>query len=620
MNVGLFDFLKKEEKKEEFTEKIVVTDNVNKELLKVSKDYNIPLSNLDFDILNVKTYLNVEGDLIEADEHTMSLIESEKFLLNPENEIKQRYEIKIRKYKPDDKFEIIGTLNVNPLYTHATFTLMPNSILDGFNEIKFYDEMNKKKLRNSLLIYILDKQMQKDIKELSKKLLVSKLQSPFKIELCRGIDPIESVEGKVLLLYKKRKKSIKKELIYPVRKGEVVIKIIKPKEGRIGRNCKGEVINVKKPKEFEIPKIDFDQKTIEKKEDSDKIEFIAKKDGFITKEDGKFVIKDKLEIKQINIKTGNVKEGDESKIKMDVKEKDVLKEAIADDMIVETKELIVRGNVGNKAKIKAVSLKIEGQTHKNSIIHTQSARINKHKGNLITKEGFINSLEGGKVKAKKIKIKNALGGEIIAQEVIIENLLSHTKIYALKEIKIKNLKGEENLLSIAPAKVLEDVDVEQLRKEVTQKEQEIGILQKEIRKKLDMWEKNKAAYMDLKSLYEMNKKENKKTSPSVLMKLKEYQMLQRKIKELKEKLKQKKEEKTELLETIDNIQNAIYNAKIISLSPWTPYNRIEFDLLEPPISLKYDTKGNEGICGFKLKFIGDTPKIVKIKVENDSGS
>jgi len=438
--------------------------------------------------------------------------------------------------------------------------------------------------------------------------------------LCKGIDPIESVEGKVVYHYKKMKKSVKKELIHPIKEGEVIIEIVKPKEGRIGRNCKGKVIPVQKPKEFNIPEILFDETTIEKKEDEEKIVFLAKKSGYVTKEDDKFIIKDKLEIKQINLKTGDVKNADKSKVKLEVKESDALKEAIADDMVVETKELIVRGNVGNKAKIKAQTLKIEGQTHQNSIIKADSAKINKHKGKLEAKNIYIKTLEGGKVKGKSVKIKYAIGGEVIAHDVIIENLLSHTKIYALNSITIKNIKGEENLLSIAPKVVLESENIEEMLKEVQNLEQNINILKKELNSKKVNLDKNKAAYEELKNIYMTNKQKGQKTSPTILMKLKQYKLLHDNYVKLQEKLKKTKKEKEELLEIIDNLQNAVYNAKIISLSPWKAYNRIEFDFLEPPISLKYDTKGDEGVCGFKLKDLGDTFKIIKIKVNNDSST
>ena len=620
--MGLFDkIFKKEENKKEFNEIVLLSENVNEDLLKISKQYNIPLSSLDFDILKTKTYISVEGDeFVEADTHTLELIKTEKFLLNPQNRIKQVHEIKIKKYRPNINFDIIGNIKVNNLLTKAEFILSPKSVLKTFNEIKFYEEMNKKKLKNSLLIYIFDEKLKEDISRLHQALLNKKLDSPFTIELCKGIDPIKTIQGKIIYHYKKHKKSIKKELIYPIKESQKIIEIIKPKEGRGGRNCKGEYIEIEKVNNFEIPTIDYDNNTILKEEDNEKIIYIAKKSGYVVKEEGKYLIKDKLEIQKINIKTGDVKNADESNVKMEIKESSYMEEAIADAMVVEAQEVIVRGNVGNKAKVKSKELQIHGKTHKNSIILAKNASINTHRGKLKAKKAQINNLENGYVKADYVKIKNALGGEIIAKEIEIENLLSHVKIYGLKEIKIKNLKGEENLLCISPKKVLDDINIDSLTEKLKETQKNIEIIKRELRKRKELLEKNRQTYEDLKKLYVENKKHNRKTSPSLLMKLKEYQLLHEKFNELKEKFENFKLKESEILEEIDMIQNSIYNSKIISFSPWKAYNRIEFDLLEPPIKLTYDTKGDEGVCGFKLKFLGDTPKIIKIKVENDSSS
>jgi uncharacterized protein (DUF342 family) len=497
--------------------------------------------------------------------------------------------------------------------------LSKKSVLKAFTETRFYEEMNKKKLKNSLLIKLFDDDLKKDIKKLSKLLLSEdKLREDFPVRLCKGINPKETINGQVIY-YIKQSKGFDKELITPVKENQVIIEIIKPQKGKNGRDCRGKIIKAKEPANFEIPDIKFDPKTIYKEETDEKILYKTKKEGYIQKEDDYYTVKDELEIKQINLKTGNVKNADDTQIKLDVKEKDVLKEAIADNMTVEAKTLIVRGNIGNKTKIKSQNLTIEGQTHKNSVIKALEAQINKHKGKLSAKKAEINSLEGGLVKANYVHVKAAIGGTIIGHRVVVDNLKSHIKIYALESIEIKNLLGEENLFSISPAKVLDSQNIEELRKKVEEIRRNKNIVKRELDKINDIIKKNKSAYQELKTLYLYNKEKNKKTDPMILMKLKEYKVLLHKQEKLQNKHDFLDEEEKTLMETIDNLQNAVYNAKIVSRTPWKAYNRIEFDLLEPPISLKYDTKGTEGICGFKLKFDGETAKIVKIKVSDDSG-
>ncbi|WP_024786675.1 flagellar assembly protein A [Lebetimonas sp. JH369] len=628
--MGLFDFFKKENvgKKEiQVLPLVVRTENVNDTLAKISSKYNIPLSNLDFEVMEVKTFIKTENDheFIEIDENSKMLLKNENFLRNEKNEIKQVYEIKIIKYEVSD-FELTGKMEINEKFTEAKFILSPKSLI-VYSDIlleKFKAELNKKKIKNSLLIDLFDEKMDESVEKIVAKLrIIGSLESEEEILLCKGIDEIPTVQGEVVYHYKKNETAVKKELIYPVKEGEVLIEIKKPKPGKNGRNCRGKIILAEKVKDFEIPSIGYDQKTIKKEEDNEKIVFIALKNGYLYNDSGVFIIKDEMEIKQINIKTGDVTGAKESDIKIDVKESDALKEAIGDNTTVETTTLIVRGNVGNSALIKCKDLKIMGQTHQKSKIYTQKGEINIHKGYVEADEIKITRLENGIVRANKAVISQVVGGEIFAKKVEIEILGSHLKCYALEEIKIHTLKGSENKLIISPAEVLgENIDTDKLQKKLEEIKRDLRINIEVYNKRLRVLKENKSSVDELEKLYLQNKTKGIKTSPAIIKKLKEFNSFKQKTVELKEKIEGLKQEIKEMEETIDKLQNAIIYAKIISLSPWTPYNRIEFDFVEPPIKLTYDTKGNEGVCGFKLKDFGNIKKIVKIKIKenNDSGS
>ncbi|WP_096260085.1 flagellar assembly protein A [Lebetimonas natsushimae] len=627
--MGLFDFLKKEkkEKNKKNTEAlplIVRVENVNNILLKVSKDYNIPLSSLDFDILNIKTFIKTEHDpeFVEVDDESKIFLRDETFLRNEKNEIKQVYEIEIKQYEIND-FELIGDMEINNKFTEAKFIISPKSLLINVDFSKLKNELNKKKVKSGLLIDLFDEEMNMSVEKIAAKLrIIGSLEKEEEILLCKGLDEIPTIQGEIIYHYKRNETSIKKELIYPVKKDEILIEIKKPKPGKNGRNCKGKIILVEKVKDFEIPNIGFDKKTIKKEENDEKIVFIALKNGYLYQENDIYTIKDEIEIKQINIKTGNVEGAEENDIKIDVKESDALKEAIGDNTIVETTTLIVRGNVGNSAKIKAKNLQIMGQTHKKSKIYAKKAEINIHKGYIEADELKITRLEGGIVKANKVIISQVIGGEIYAKNVEIELLGSHLTCYALEEIKIHEIKGSENKLAIAPAKVLGETDIEKFQKKLEEIKRELRINVEEYNKKVKILKENKNSINELKKLYLENKSKGINTSPTIIKKIKEYQLFKEKTLEIKEKIEELKREINELEETIDKFQNIVLLAKIISFSPWTSYNRIEFDLIEPPIKLTYDTKGNEGACGFKLKDFGDAYKIVKIRIKdnNDSSS
>ena len=614
--MGFFNFKKKVEKKE-FQPKVVLTENVNKELLKIAKEYELPISSLDFKLLSYKTYIKFpDTDFLEADKESLEKFMIKENLLNEDSKIKQVYEIEIIKFRPSNNFELLGKIIVNSNYTKAEFIVSKNSVCK-INNIyeRVKEELNKKKIRNSLLIDFLDL-MDEDIKNLQNIIFIDeKLNNDFKIRLCEGIESVKTINGKIIYYFKKYKTKEKK-LIYPVKEEENLIEIILPKEGQNGRDCKGKIIKIQKAKEFNVPNIEFDEKTIEKKINDERIKFIAKRDGYIIKEDGKFIIKDKMEVKQINIRTGNVENADKSDIKLKIKESDVLKEAITDDMRVETTELYVKGNVGNKAKIKAKKLEINGQTHKNSKILTEDAFINVHKGEVKAKKIKINRLEGGIVRAENVEIELALGGMVYAKNIKINKLLSHNKFFASKLIQICEVKGEENLLAISPKRVLKEIDIEAMEKRITQIDQYINVKKREYEKLKKIYLENKNAIEEYKKLYLKNKKNGKKTSLLVVKKLREFKELANKINDFKAEILILKKEKEHIKEEIEYLQNGIYKAKIISNSNWEPFNRIMFELIEPPVHFIYDTKVGDEKCGFKLKS-EDELRITKIRVKND---
>jgi hypothetical protein len=626
MKLGLFKFLKKEEKKEKEVNLPIVlrTENVNEALLKVSSENNIPLSSLDFEILHYETFIKVgDNDFVELDEQTKEVITTEEFLVNEENEIKQVYEIEIKKFEFADDLELIGDIEFNKYFTDVKYIIKPQSLIIYRPQIerRIKNELNKKKVKNSMLIDILDTDMDNDIEKIIAKVRVlGQLEHEETVRLCRGIDPIENIEGKVIYHYLKNRDK-KNELLFPVKKDEILIEIVKPIQGRNGRDCRGKIILIPKVREFNIPKINFKSNEIKKEEDERRIVYIALKDGYIYKDGEFYTIKDEMEIKQINIKTGNVRGAKDSNVKLEVKESDALKEAIADNMVVETTELIVRGNVGKSAKINALDLKVHGQTHQKAKIYANKAFINVHKGYVEGKEIEINRLESGMVKGKKVKINQAIGGKVIAEEVEFGIMGSHVEVYALKKIDIKKIKGSENKLIISPLKVLGlDADANKLEKQIEEVERNIEIKTKEYKKRKEILIKNKPTIEQYMKKYKENKQKGIKTSPSVLKKIKEYNEYKDKTLELKSEIMLLKKDLQELKETLQNFQNAIFNAKIIAHSPWPAYNRIEFDMVEPPIKLKYDTKGTEGTCGFKLKDYEDAYKIVKIKVKDDSST
>jgi len=149
--MGLFKMFKHKEEKNnklQFSPQVVKTDNVSQTLAEISKTYNISVSNLDFDILTVETFvkLDQESDFVSIDEQTIDLIKKRNLLENQFFEIKQSYELKIRKFDFSDNFELIGKLGANKTLTEAFYDVSPASILNYSEMLEhiLIEELEKK--------------------------------------------------------------------------------------------------------------------------------------------------------------------------------------------------------------------------------------------------------------------------------------------------------------------------------------------------------------------------------------------------------------------------------------------------------------------------------------------
>jgi len=616
--MGLFNVFKSKDKKQptnEFKPHIIKTDNVAHSLNEVSKKYDILVSTLDFDILSVDTYVKLtkDSDFVLADNETMELIKDRDLLLDEDLKIKQSYEIRVKKFRFVNDFELIGKMKVDKDITHSTYIVSPASLLiyNHLLEMRLIDELKKKKLKSGMLIDtgLFDGNFYDDIQNLVAKIRVlGSIENEIEIELCQAKTPKKPIKLQILEHYKKHQTTNKriKDFIYPIKQDELIIEIIKPKKGENGRSCRGKLIKVENFREVEIPTY-YINDDITKKEDNISIKYISNRNGYVYIKENVITIKDELEVNQISLKTGNITGAEDSDIKLEVKEAGVLKEAIKDGMIVETTELLVKGNVGNGAKIKAKKLEIDGQTHKGSKILAQNAEINSHKGYLKANTALINRLEGGIVEANQVHITQAISGKVIAKEIKIDILGSHLTLIASELIEIENLKGTENRFIIDEAVVAHK---EEYIKSIEEKVNKIDI---KIRQYLDKFKSNKRVIFKnqktielIKEKIEELKEKNEVVNPVFIQKIKKFNDFVKKTKKIEEEIKNLQYKKENLKNELDKIQNGAFSAKIVSHSGFNEFNRIEFHLTEPPIKIVYDTTDRDKMKNiFMLKDYGE---------------
>jgi hypothetical protein len=227
--LGLFNIFKnqkeeKELKKINFTTEIIKTDNVSKSLLEIGEKYDLALSNLDFDILNVETYIRLhkDDDFVLMDDETENLIIKEKLLLNEDFDIKQSYEIRVKKFQFSDDFELIGKFQTNKSLTRAIFIISPQSLLNYSNKLEsiILNELYKKKLKAQMIIKFkpFEEKLLNDVKNLITKIrVVGMIEEDFSVILCEAITPIEPIKMEIIEHYKvlAKEDEFVKELIYP---------------------------------------------------------------------------------------------------------------------------------------------------------------------------------------------------------------------------------------------------------------------------------------------------------------------------------------------------------------------------------------------------------------------
>ena len=587
---------------------IIDTENVTQELKNISSSQKIALNQLDFTLLSFKSVFKTHKDdeWMEINDSNIEQFKDEDFLLNEELQIKQQYKIEIFLKNQDSSPLLEIVLGGNKFLTKIIATVKKNLEIKYSSKLKKYiiGEINKRLLKQSMLISIFQSEMEKEVEKIVSKIRINNfLDEDHTFIVCNCIEPIAPINDNLIFHYKKNinKKDeqgridySKRGYIQAVQKGDIIIEYIKAKEGRNGRNCKGELLKVKEPKQRYS--IDFTiSENIERKEDENRIIFVAKKDGYVNKEGDKFDINDNMEVEEVSFKTtGSIEANLESNVKINIKESDVLKDAIGPGMSVETTEIIVEGNIGSGATVKAKKAKIGGQTHKSASIYADDLDISVHRGYAEGNRVKIKRLEGGKVNAKTVQIEQAIGGEVIAEKIHINQLVSNVTMIASEIIEINELKGTNNKFIIDPSRVLGFHEkIEELKQKLKKIEVAINTTKKIIRDKKLLIDKNRESAELIKQKIIELKRLGQEPAKALLKKIRDFQQLIVKYNALLEKYKKEKEEREAIKKEIDDIQSTILNAKVINHSIWHEYNEIKFVLLSPKVEVVHVTSEGE---------------------------
>lgn len=592
-----------------------------KELKNIAVANHIKPTDLSFKILKIATfYSDDKSEDNEMGEEEMKLILDDAFLLNPIIKFKQRYRVEIFKIEKEEDIDVLPqiTLSGNKSLTKIIATVAQSHDVKYTSKLEqaMIDDIQIKKIKAGVLLGMRDQNMYKEVKKIVSSIRINGiLDQAQSFVVCQGVDEVLPINDDLIYHYKKKinAKSTdgkvdysKRGFVLAVEKDECIVEYIKPQMGIPGRNCRGLFIAVKEPKKTNETPIGITANVV-KKESETSVKYIANRGGYVNFDKGTFDIQDQMEINEISFRsTGSIDANITSNIKINIKEKDILKDAIGAGMSVETTELVVQGNIGSGAKIKAKIVEIGGQTHQSAYIESDKITIAVHRGEANGREIEIDRLEGGKVIGDVVHVKQMIGGEIIAKIVKIDVLISNGKITASEIIEIQELKGNNNKLFIDPSVTKEfNEQILSINKKISVLEEELKAYPKQLGAKKDTIEKNKPTAEMVKTKILELKKNGVEPPITLFAKVKDFQEKVVEYNALLQTYKDKKEELHEFRNSLNQVQTKVFTAKIINHSPWKEFNEIKFKLISPPRDITYNPKEREIAREIMLKDSGN---------------
>jgi hypothetical protein len=159
-------------------------------------------------------------------------------------------------------------------------------------------------------------------------------------------------------------------------------------------------------------------------------------------------IDNKIRMRNLTRVQDSVAKKEDNNIEVIIAQSDSSVDSVGEGVELTSETIHITGHIGAKSTIKAVKLRIDGATHKDSYQEAKFAEINRHKGKLRCHSAKIKLLEGGEIHATNVEIDSSLSGTVYAENVTIGHVKSNLKVYASNSIKIKRVSGEDNLFKI----------------------------------------------------------------------------------------------------------------------------------------------------------------------------
>ncbi|MCK9491790.1 MAG: hypothetical protein M0Q24_06840 [Sulfurimonas sp.] len=436
------------------TIKSIKTKNIKAAMNSFATQNLTPLNECDFEIIKTATYIktNADDSFRLFNENLYEHFKDEESILNNRLELKQIHTI-----LPSILTEVVVKLNYTLEFTqhktHPKIILHPDSHIfyksrkPSETYILLVKEFNKIKAKNNIIIDLFDESMLKTLKSFIKHLYQGKFVKKVRIPLFDGIEPNVAKAGKLILWFE-QKDLLRKQKVIEVETNEVLAEYKKPSYSKSGFNSLGEHIDGDYSNSYDDLQTPIDEESIYIEEDDHKKLYKSKFKGFVVLNDKIFGVNNKLKMKKLSRIESSISKQEDNNIEVVVSQSDTTKDSIGEGVTLKSEKIHVNGHIGANSILEALTLQIDGATHKDSMQFAKSAKINRHKGNLRCHNAQIALLEGGIVNATNVEIESCLGGTIYAQNVKIGHVKSNLKVYASQSIEINLVSGEDNLFKI----------------------------------------------------------------------------------------------------------------------------------------------------------------------------
>ena len=605
------------------------TDDVAKELQRIAKQNATLSSQLYIEILYIDTFVKAgDSDFAEMNNEDFVRYKQKAPLRDKNIQFEQEYEIEVNsKYRGYPFEDMITEVEFQENETSAYLIIKKGSKLKYYDKLydDFLDYITEQKLRSNIMLILFDINYKESIKQLVdviQKIKTITFKEDKKFLISQGFNEIKSVKAEIYMTIEEnndvdsedsegRVDYSNRGFLLSCIEGEELFEFSKPYQGKNGRTCKGEII--------EVATVNLDTKptfttqdSIEVQDSFENIKYLSSRSGYLIKKGNQYEVSNTLNVDEISFKTtGTINSDLDSEISINVIKDNPLEDAVEEGMHVKVQKLSITGSLGRNTSIEARDISITGQSHTDSSIKCVNANIQIHKGKVVGRTVEVERLEGGEIIADTAIVKNAISGKIRAKTIKIEKLGSYVTMESSDLIQIEKVRGEENKFIIDPLfhsgfddkKEDDGTYLKKLAEELKSLQKVFKEITLKVKNNLDSCKKIKAAIIK-------SKNEGLEISSILIQKFKTCRVMQIHYKKLKEELEYKKGQHEKLDKRLFSSGSDLLDAKIIVNEPLRGFNNIVYKLNNPPREIELKT--NESMRDKIFKLIEDEEGVVKI--------